>query len=336
MRKLDELIKEVTQKSRFLGHRLAGFEKHGNSEAYSSCLRCNRVVGVAASPQKNGSHFLGDLLDHRCEAGTKTPRPVPVFPRSRNAPNEGPLSLGQVEQNLLDLALAHARRAVSQKSGDKVVPLSSKKASKRAPASPKPGDVIMQPRSVEYKNRKGLTYFLHKGKTKTGRDRYYFSTKNTGELCSEVPEGYEIYEHPDSKVFLRKIQPRLILPEELETLERALKRHGSPGQYRIDERGNIVTVFWSEEPSDLVDDLLPFGELFAFKGLRENYRVYQPLMRFVLVDAEKRLFIVERFCFRGSIDDWMTIYGGGGPDSLNFLARKFVPHLGEEAFYELI
>ena len=34
---------------------------------------------------------------------------------------------------------------------------------------------------------------------------------------------------------------------------------------------------------------------------------YQAVMRFVLVDWEKRLFSVERFCFRGSVEDWISI-----------------------------
>ena len=45
-------------------------------------------------------------------------------------------------------------------------------------------------------NKGKKTYYLHQGKTKTGKPKYYFSTKIKGDLVEEIPEGYEIYEHP--------------------------------------------------------------------------------------------------------------------------------------------
>ena len=54
----------------------------------------------------------------------------------------------------------------------------------------------------EYKNRKGKTHYLHVGKTKTGKPKYYFSMKKDGELVDAMPVGYEIYEHPaNAQVF---------------------------------------------------------------------------------------------------------------------------------------
>ena len=58
---------------------------------------------------------------------------------------------------------------------------------------------------VTYNNRKNKTYYLHEGKTKTGKTRYYLSMKTNGQLVDEIPDGYEIYEHPsNAQVFLRK------------------------------------------------------------------------------------------------------------------------------------
>jgi hypothetical protein len=51
--------------------------------------------------------------------------------------------------------------------------------------------------TVEYKNRKGDTYYLQAGKTRTGKPRYWFGRKLTGEPVPSVPAGYEIYEHPE-------------------------------------------------------------------------------------------------------------------------------------------
>jgi hypothetical protein len=57
------------------------------------------------------------------------------------------------------------------------------------------------------------------------------------------------------------------------------------------------------------------------------------MLRFTLVDEEKRLFDAERWCFRGSIDTWISL---AGPRPLETHARKYLPHLNRESFFELI
>ena len=51
-----------------------------------------------------------------------------------------------------------------------------------------------------------------------------------------------------------------------------------------------------------------------------------------IVDARKRLFSVERWCFRGSIDNWIPLDDGG---ALRAVAEEYVPHLGQASFFEL-
>jgi hypothetical protein len=55
-------------------------------------------------------------------------------------------------------------------------------------------------------------------------------------------------------------------------------------------------------------------------------------MRFVLQDGAQRVFRPERYCFRGSVEDWISI---GESDRLRNLTAKFLKHLGSESFYEL-
>lgn len=57
------------------------------------------------------------------------------------------------------------------------------------------------------------------------------------------------------------------------------------------------------------------------------------VLRFVLIDKKTRTFVTQRFCFRGSIDDWIHV---GGPGALAAQVRQFVKHLGRESFYELM
>ena len=46
----------------------------------------------------------------------------------------------------------------------------------------------------------------------------------------------------------------------------------------------------------------------------------------------QRLFVVQRYCFRGAIDDWITI---SLPNTLEHGVRTFVKHLGQESYFEL-
>ncbi len=59
---------------------------------------------------------------------------------------------------------------------------------------------------------------------------------------------------------------------------------------------------------------------------------YMPEIRFELIDVKNRLFITQRYCYRGLIDDWIFL---GTPDKLSNLVKKYVVHLGKESFYEL-
>jgi hypothetical protein len=55
-------------------------------------------------------------------------------------------------------------------------------------------------------------------------------------------------------------------------------------------------------------------------------------MRFILNSSEGRIFIPQRWCFRGSIDDWIN---AGDSGKIDFLAEKLIPKLGTDEFFEL-
>jgi hypothetical protein len=58
---------------------------------------------------------------------------------------------------------------------------------------------------------------------------------------------------------------------------------------------------------------------------------YFPMMQFLLEDEQRRTFIAQRYCFIGSIDDWIDI--GHGP--LTRLVKRYVKHLGQESYFDL-
>ena len=67
-----------------------------------------------------------------------------------------------------------------------------------------PNDVKKQTAMpITHVNVKGKTYYLHQGTTKTGKPKYHFAMKREGNLADSIPEGFEIYENPNTQVFLQ-------------------------------------------------------------------------------------------------------------------------------------
>jgi hypothetical protein len=188
---------------------------------------------------------------------------------------------------------------------------------------------------VTYTNRRGITYFLCKGTTKTGKPRYFFAREQKGEAIDAIPEGYQIEESVNSIVSLVKYRPKLNAPEEIAAVEAALKRHPKGGNYRLGVKHNQIIVYERLGPD--IDRLNAiFGILGLVNRAAEEYldrsAQYTAIMRFILDDPEKRDYHAERWCFRGSIDDW--IYAGQS-GRIETLARKLIPTLGTDDFYEL-
>jgi hypothetical protein len=185
--------------------------------------------------------------------------------------------------------------------------------------------------ALTYTNRRGQTYHLHAGTTKTGKPRYWFSMKDDGPLVESIAEGYEVYENPDCQVFLRKIVPQLVTPDEVAVVEDGLKRFAPRQNCIVDVQKEHIVVYHAEK---IKFDLEGFG--LGFRELPTSYRNYMKVMRFTLVDEEARTFRVQRWCFRGSIDRWIDLWMSGSEGKLPGLVKKFCPHIGRESFFELM
>jgi hypothetical protein len=190
---------------------------------------------------------------------------------------------------------------------------------------------------VEYTNRKDKKYYLNVGKTKTGKSRYYFSMKKKDALAEEMPEGFEIYEHPaNGQVFLRKKIPPLITELEKKLVEKEIQNLDGARLYVADVKGEEVIIYQSNENvenlKDLFGSISPLHDTSRIENIIKSETTYSPIMKFILNDEKKRTFVVNRYCFRGSIDDWIDI---GGPMHLKEASKVFLEHLGKDSFYEL-
>ncbi|KYC40470.1 hypothetical protein WA1_26460 [Scytonema hofmannii PCC 7110] len=68
------------------------------------------------------------------------------------------------------------------------------------------------------------------------------------------------------------------------------------------------------------------------RGPKGFYREETTEVGYFQVANSFGLFELQRYCFLGSVDDWINI---GLPDTLQNLVETYVQHLGRESYYEL-
>src|SRR5215813_149160 len=115
---------------------------------------------------------------------------------------------------------------------------------------------------ITYTNAKEKTYYLHQGTTKTGKPKYYFSTQPEGTLAEAIPAGFEIYETPNTQVFLRRIPPKIITDEERQVVEDGMRKYASVQDYKIDVKGNAIVVYTPNQSVEEFAQLLRGLNLF--------------------------------------------------------------------------
>lgn len=189
-------------------------------------------------------------------------------------------------------------------------------------------------------NRMGDAYYLQAKTEKLGQMKYSFARKLTGSPVEHLPAGYEVRESPESgQVVIRRFKPSAIRPEEKELLEKTIREQTDDVLFIVDVEDKAMIVYTSDMDADVRIDLLrqivPMDAATA-KSMKADMLAnarFVKTMRFTLVDAEHRQFKMERWCFKGSIDDWYFI---DGDMPLPDLARKYVQHLGKDSFFDLM
>ncbi len=206
-------------------------------------------------------------------------------------------------------------------------------------------------------NRRGVTYYIHEIRTKTGKRRYTVKRDAEG-ARAKVPEGFEVVENVNGQVSIRTPRPRLILPTEEQRVQAALRKHDRQ-RYRIGIKGRYITIHEPNHDIGKIADILsPVRESGIFGpgldklmiekmgdaaweeylrqrrektlGELEQTTRYSPVLRFRFKGAKRRRFSVERMCYRGE--------GGWLPLRFNMTlaaaCERYVPLLGTEAMFD--
>ena len=115
-----------------------------------------------------------------------------------------------------------------------------------------------------------------------------------------------------------------------------MRKYAEVQDYKIDAKGNAIVVYIADQDIEMLAGL--FQGIYPdpttnpqLLTLLRNEIHYSPMLQFLLEDAQRRLFTAQRYCFIGSVDDWIDI--GDGP--LPTLVKRYVKHLGQESYFEL-
>jgi hypothetical protein len=199
--------------------------------------------------------------------------------------------------------------------------------------------VSTDPAPASYTNRHGSTFYLHEGKTKTGKPRY-FVAKTIGESARPtMPDGFEFAESVNGVVSVRKVDasaPRI--PEaDLAIVRTEMARHPHLRQHRVEAvKGEIVVFepFGGISREGLAAASSIFGALpHSFEAqlakMPSGARL-TPVMKFVPQEG-RGSYAVHRMTYRGR-GGWSWPLGLG---PLLKLARQYLKAVGTEDFFEL-
>jgi hypothetical protein len=195
---------------------------------------------------------------------------------------------------------------------------------------------------ISHTNRKGQTFFLCQGVTKTGKERYFFSNRAAENALKEIPAGYHIEESVNGVVSLVKDGKQVIRPEEIQLVEDALRRHPKGNNYRVSAKGKQIIVYERLGP-DVEDMADIFGKTLSMysrqellegvQALLDKNAQYSPMLHFNLVDAAARTFCAERATYVSSLPEWVNICDCG---PLQSLVDEIIPLLDTDEYFELL
>ena len=193
--------------------------------------------------------------------------------------------------------------------------------------------------ALQFINRRGEVYYIN-AKGSGNKKAFSASRKPSGVPLNSLPEGYEIYERPESaQVFVRRIKPTLILPAEHQRVQDAIRKLARLDHFIVDVENTSLVVYITDAERDvslvLMTEIasMTADQMQSAKAFMLTHARYEKMMRFKLVEKNQRRFNAERWCFVSGIEDWYFL---DGDKPLADLLQVYIPHLGKESFFELM
>lgn len=177
--------------------------------------------------------------------------------------------------------------------------------------------MAIAPPVFTHTSQQGTTYYLHRRTDTRGVERYVFAREIGAGALAELPDAYAVVETLNGTVSLARVQPRVILEQEEQLVVAAVNL--IPG-HAVEVRKATIMVLEGAHAVDVLGRVHTHGGRFS------------PIVRFTLIDKEKRVFDVCRMTYRGD-GGWSRPLRRG---PLAELVATTVPHLSEDSFFELV
>jgi hypothetical protein len=173
-----------------------------------------------------------------------------------------------------------------------------------------------------YTNRKGDAYTLYRIKTAGGKYRYILAQQSKkGDPADELPAGYRVKETATGAVSIVLDEPSLIQPAETAAVERALRQLPKPGDYLAVVQHDRIEVYAT----------VAVARYGWYSARREGEPPqYDPVLRFVLIDPERRVFRADR-AYTWRRERWVWL---GRIGSISDVAEMVIPDLADRAKHD--
>lgn len=193
--------------------------------------------------------------------------------------------------------------------------------------------------ALAYTNRRGDVFYLHAGKTKTGKPRYFVAKKVGDGALAAMPEGWEFTESVNCVVSVRRIDPEVptIPAEDLAVVRAELGRRAHLRFHRADAVQGSIIVFEPQGGVSLEGIAVTAKSLGMdprlveqrLAGLQTRNR-YTPVLKFTPCGRDG--YALHRMTYRG--DGGWSWELKRGP--LAKVAAKILRLVGTERFFDLM
>lgn len=185
-----------------------------------------------------------------------------------------------------------------------------------------------------FKSRVGKSYYIKPRKTKKGNTTYFLTTKVDETCLDTTPEGYEVYENYSAQMlYIRKKKASVFTSAEVAFIREELNNNKSIDGFELDISGTEIKIYQLEDKAKGEPSLfkfIPKDRVEIAKAYLMQYTENMRIKKVIKKDFQE--FILMRYCYRGSIDDWIVVDAG---EDLKELAENNLVHLGKESFYDL-
>jgi hypothetical protein len=186
-----------------------------------------------------------------------------------------------------------------------------------------------------YTNRQDVAYYLHEGKTKTGKVRYYFARSVEEGALAELPAGWEVSESINGVVSVRRRREGdvRIPADDLLRVQAEMRRHPHLRHHVAQVDRDAIVIYQPDvdlaELREIAASAMVPGRAEAFVEDRIRRARFSPVLRFVRDDST---YVVQRMTYRGD-GGWSYPLALG---ALDRLMRDLVPKIGTDEFFELM